>query len=226
MATASDDALPKHELILGSTGVHKSANRQKTQDPMQDPMQEPMQNRQPATVKRLHLSVSPRSKHDTSPEYVTVTVSPALVRRLEDLREVVRLHRLNSVCDHIGSLTWGPKEVVEDLRLLHSTVEATEEAAWFTTWPKHGQACESSAVQINDLRAVLDNAPGYTPWLSLRTDQGLEEHWIGSELMPPHTPSRLRQTLVEHGVVPPDPDEDASLPEDVLQPDARAPRER
>lgn len=221
MATTSD--LRKHELILGSTGVPKSANPQKTQDHTQDPIQ----NKQPATVKRLHLSVSPRSEHDKSPAYVSVTVTPALVKRMEDLRELVRQHRLNSVCDHIGSLTWGPKEVVHELRLLHSTVDATEEAAWFTTWPKHGGACESRALQIKDLRAVLDSAPGYTPWLSIRTDQGLEEHWIGEELMwPSHNPSFLRQTLVEHGVVPADPDEDASLPEDVFQPDARAPRER
>jgi hypothetical protein len=222
MATTSDDDLRKHELILGSTGVPKSANRQKTQHPMQDPMQ----NKQPATVKRLHLNVSPKSEHDKSPAYVTVTVTPSLVRRIEDLREVVRLHRLNSVCDHIGSLTWGPKEVVDELRLLHSTADITEEAAWFTTWPKHGDACESRAVQINDLRAILDRAPGYTPWLSVQTEKGLEEHWIGQELMPPHNPSLLRQMLVEHGVVPADPDEDASLPEDVLQPDARAARER
>lgn len=213
MATSSADDPQKHEFIVRPTGASESAN--------------PMQNKLPATVKRLHLSVSPRLEHDESPEFVTVTVTPSLVKRMEDLRDVVRLHRLSSVCDHIDSLTWGPKEVVDELRLQNSTADVHEDVAWFTTWPKHGEACESGTVQINDLRAILDSAPGYTPWLSIRTDQGLEEHWIGEELMwPSHNPSFLRQTLVEHGVVPADPDEDASLPEDVFQPDARAPRER
>ena len=110
-------------------------------------------------MKTLILGAHAVSESADGPAWARVELTEDFLREVGRLSALCSEHKLRSVTVHERPAEW---DLQDDLRLTYDRLEVHGVHLWFSCSPKHGSyECESGAIELGELRSVIEGKPGY-----------------------------------------------------------------